>query len=83
MTNSQKIQPDASFPKAAKIKDDMKCEQRHPSRDVHRNGDAKHLLWDAGDEAEDVAEEIRPPDGGWGWMVVLGSFIIMVSNKKT
>ncbi|XP_071524183.1 monocarboxylate transporter 12-B-like isoform X1 [Panulirus ornatus] len=27
-------------------------------------------------EVDDAAWEMRPPDGGWGWMVALGSFII-------
>ncbi|KAG7168114.1 monocarboxylate transporter 12-B-like [Homarus americanus] len=28
-------------------------------------------------EEEDAATEMVPPDGGWGWMVALGSFVIM------
>lgn len=27
--------------------------------------------------------ELQVPDGGWGWLVVLGSFIIMVSSVKS
>ena len=29
---------------------------------------------------EDVYYKLVPPDGGWGWMVVLGTFIIVVSH---
>lgn len=25
-------------------------------------------------------EDLAPPDGGWGWMVTLGAFVIMVSH---
>lgn len=34
------------------------------------------------EEEEEEAHKIIPPDGGWGWMVVFGSFIIMVSGHN-
>lgn len=33
------------------------------------------------DDEEDSSESIAPPDGGWGWMVVFGSFMIHVISK--
>ncbi|XP_071524181.1 monocarboxylate transporter 12-B-like [Panulirus ornatus] len=81
MTSSQKIQADASLSRGvgvAKIfKEDLRYEKKCQSRDLRQNGDRKQKLCDVGDEAEDDVWEMRPPDGGWGWMVVLGSFIIM------
>ena len=38
------------------------------------------------DDDMSLSSTIPPPDGGWGWMVVLGSFMIHVvgkSSKKT
>lgn len=31
--------------------------------------------------ANDDEEVIPPPDGGWGWVVVFGSFMIHVIGK--
>lgn len=33
------------------------------------------------DDEEDSSESPAPPDGGWGWMVVFGSFMIHVISK--
>lgn len=33
------------------------------------------------DNDEDSGESPAPPDGGWGWMVVFGSFMIHVISK--
>lgn len=35
---------------------------------------------DASFHEEEEEEELSPPDGGWGWMVALGAFIITVSE---
>ncbi|XP_071524180.1 uncharacterized protein [Panulirus ornatus] len=48
-----------------------------------KNGDLKEEKKKQEEEEEAEAEEdtaageMRPPDGGWGWMVALGTFIIM------
>ncbi|XP_050718102.1 monocarboxylate transporter 13-like [Eriocheir sinensis] len=39
-----------------------------------RNQNQHHRLQSGGDK---VAYKLVPPDGGWGWMVALGTFIIM------
>ena len=31
-------------------------------------------------QENEVSYKLVPPDGGWGWMVVLGTFIIAVSH---
>ncbi|XP_050718096.1 monocarboxylate transporter 9-like [Eriocheir sinensis] len=39
----------------------------------HHHSKSRHRLQSRGDEA---AYKLVPPDGGWGWMVALGTFII-------
>lgn len=47
------------------------------SKSLHYLNSTNHLSHNADDK---VAYKTVPPDGGWGWMVALGTFIITVSG---
>lgn len=36
---------------------------------------------DVTQESSNWEDEMKPPDGGWGWVVAFGGFLIMVSVK--
>ena len=44
----------------------------HPSRDIDEDTFS----------ASSVTDVPKPPDGGWGWLVVFASFMIHVLGKK-
>lgn len=49
--------------------------------DEEEEGDQEDWLWGSDEEDEEECEEERDaPDGGWGWVVTLSSFVIYVSN---
>lgn len=48
------------------------------SSTANGNGNAKH--YELEDDCVSNKQPI-PPDGGWGWMVVFGSFMIHIISK--